>query len=281
MLNPGKEMTYTVQRGSSVLKKTLKLAQTKDEAAGYSGIFLPGMEPLVGAVQTKSPAEKAGLKADDKILAIDGQPIHYWHEMTGYIQASKGNALAFEIQRGTQKQAYSISPEYLENEKRYIVGIEQKIPEVFVRYGFGEGLKAGFGDAYYWAGLTVRIIGKLFSGQVSPKAMSGPLGIAALAGQAWRAGISRFIVLIVIISVNLGILNLIPIPPLDGSHILIVIIEGVTRRTVPKQVKEGIFTFFFFLLIGFMVYVTFNDVTRLKEPITNWFQQFQKSPKEK
>jgi len=85
----------------------------------------------------------------------------------------------------------------------------------------------------------------------------------------------------VIISVNLGILNLVPIPPLDGSHILIVVLEGITRRTLPKQVKEYIFSFFFFLLIGFMVYVTVNDVSRLKEPITNWFQKFQKSPKEK
>ena len=281
MLNPGKEMAYSIQRGSSVLKKTLKLAETKDEAAGYSGIFLPGMEPLVGAVQPKTPAEKAGVKPDDKILAIDGQPIHYWHEMTGYIQASKGKPLDFEIQRGTGKLTLSISPEYLEREKRYVVGIEQKIPTVFVRYGFIEGCRAGFGDAYYWAGLTVRIIGKLFSGQVSPKAMSGPLGIAALAGQAWQAGISRFIVLIVIISVNLGILNLIPIPPLDGAHILIVVIEAVTRRALPKQVKEYIFSFFFFLLIGFMVYVTFNDLARLKDPITGWFQQFQKSSKEK
>jgi len=277
MLNPGKEMTYTLQRGNSVLEKKFKLGETKDEKAGYSGIYLPGTEPLVGAVQKGGAADKAGMKPDDKILAIDSQPVHYWHEMTGFIQASEGKSLEFEIQRRSQKLNLAIQPEYRQTEKRYMVGIEQKIPTVFVKYGFSEGLKAGFKDAYYWAGLTLRIIGKLFSGQVSWRAMSGPVGIASVTSQAARAGISRFIMLIVIISVNLGILNLIPIPPLDGAHILITLIESATRRKLNKWVKESIFSFFFFLLIAFMVLITFNDLVRLREPIASWFLEFLKS----
>jgi regulator of sigma E protease len=148
---------------------------------------------------------------------------------------------------------------------------------VFVKYGFREGLKAGFQDAAYWAGLTIRIIGKLFSGKVSWRSMSGPVGIASVTSQAARAGVSRFIMLIVIISVNLGILNLIPIPVLDGSHILITLIESAMRRPLNKKVKASIFTFFYFLLISFMILITFNDLLRLREPIGDWFLNILKS----
>jgi len=275
MLNPGKVMDYTVQRGNSALNFQIKLGETKDEKAGYSGIFMPGMEPLIGAVQKGGPAEKAGLQPDDKILAIDGEAVHYWHEMTGFIQASQGRPVQFEVQRGGEKVSLEATPEYNPAEKRYMIGIEQKQPTVFVKYGFVEGLRQGWGRTVYWSGLTLRIVGKLFSGQVSPKTMSGPLGIAVLAGEAWRLGLSRFIDLLVIISVNLGILNLIPIPPLDGAHILITALEAVSRRRVPKRVKEGIFTFFFFVLIGFIIWVTFNDLRRMIPSIPEWFHGIQ------
>ena len=277
MLNPNRELTYQIQRNGSVIETKVKLSETKDEKAGFSGIFLPGIQPIVGNVVKNGPADKAGLKPDDKILAIDGQPIHYWHEMTGFIQAAAGKPLSFEVERGAQKQVISISPQYKDKEKRWIVGIEQKIPTQFVRYGFTDGIREGFKEAYYWSGLTIRTFGKLVSGQVSMRAMSGPVGIAGITSQAAKAGLSRFLILLVIISVNLGMLNLIPIPPLDGGHILITIIESVSRRTVNKKVKEVIFQTAFLLLIGLMLVITFNDFVRFKDPISNWFVELIKS----
>jgi regulator of sigma E protease len=277
MLNPNRELTYQIQRGSSVLETRVKLTETKEEKAGFSGIFLPGIQPIIGNVVKDGPADKAGLKPDDKIININSQPIYYWHEMTGFIQAAAGKPLSFEVERGTQKQVISVSPQYKEKEKRWIVGIEQKIPTQFVRYGFLDGLREGFKEAYYWSGLTVRTLGKLFSGQVSMKAMSGPVGIASITSQAAKAGLSRFLMLLVIISVNLGMLNLIPIPPLDGAHILFTLIESLTRRPVNKKVKEVIFQATFFLLIGFMLVITFNDLVRAKDPISNWFMELIKS----
>lgn len=277
MLNPNRELNYQIQRGNSVFETRIKLSETKEEKAGYSGIFLPGIQPIVGNVLKNGPAQKAGLKPDDKILAMDGQTIHYWHEMTGAIQAAAGKSLQVEIQRNNQKQILSINPEYRDKEKRWVVGIEQKIPTQFVRYGFTEGLREGFKEAYYWSGLTLRTLGKLLSGQVSMKAMSGPVGIAGITSQAAQAGFSRFLMLLIIISVNLGILNLMPIPPLDGSHILITLLESISRRTINKKVKEYIFQTTFFLLIGFMLVITFNDLVRFRAPISNWFVELIKS----
>ncbi len=277
LLNAGKEMTYTLQRGSSVLEEKIKLAATEGEKAGYSGIFIPGVEPLVGKPLPGGPAAQAGIKADDKVVSINGKEVHYWHEMTGMIQSSRGQPLVMELERAQQKLTVTVQPQYREDEKRYLIGIEQKMPTVFVRYGFWEGLKAGWYEAYYWAGLTVRTAGKLFSGQVSWKAMSGPVGIASLTSQAAKAGLSRFLMILVIISVNLGILNLIPIPPLDGAHILITLIESATRRKLNKKVKEVIFQSTFFLLLGFMLLVTFHDLSRFQEPIVEWAKELIKS----
>jgi len=277
LLNPGREMTYQIQRGNSVIEKKIKLAESKAEKAGYSGIFIPGVEPMVGKTMPGSPADQAGIKPDDRILSINGQPVHYWHEMTGLIQQSQGQVLALEVERNQQKLIVNVQPKYNADEKRYLIGIEQKIPTVYVRYGLREGLSAGFEEAYYWSGLTIRVAGKLFSGQVSWKAMSGPVGIASLTSQAAKAGVARFILMLVIISVNLGIINLIPIPPLDGAHILVTLIESAIRRKLNKKVKEVIWQTTFFLLIGFMLLVTFNDFLRFQEPIMEWAKELLKS----
>jgi len=277
MLNPNQEMVYEIQRGSSILFKKVHLGETPELKAGFSGIFLPGAQAVVGRVMQGSPADKAGIKPDDKVLSIDGHPIHYWHEMTGFIQASKGKSLELAIQSGSERLNLTLVPEYNAEARRYLVGIEQKIQTVFVRYGFFKGIEAGFGDAYYWMGLTFRTIGKLFSGEVSYKAMSGPVGIANIAGQAAQAGLAHFILLLVIISVNLGILNLIPIPPLDGGHILITAIETISRRKLNKQVKEAVFTVMFFLLIAFMILITFNDLLRISGSFSKAYGELLKS----
>jgi len=276
LLNPGKEMTYRIQRGNSVLEKKLVLAEYKEEKAGYSGIALPGIEAIVAKTLKGGPAEKAGIRADDKIVAIDGQPIHYWHEMSALVQASQGKELEIEVLRNNQKLMFHIKPEYREEENRYLIGIEQKIPTVFVRYGFREGLLAGFKDAYHWSKLTIIIAKKLITGQLSLKTMSGPVGIAALTSEGARSGLSRFLSLLVIITVNLGIINLIPIPPLDGGHILITILEGIIRKPINKKIKEVIFQTMFIFFIALLLLVTFNDIRRFQDPIIDWFKQLLK-----
>jgi len=277
MLNPGRELEYKIQRGSTVFVKKIKLKTSKEERAGYSGILLPGAEPIIGAVQRGSPAQKAGLKPDDKILAVNGQKVQYWHELTELIQKSKGAPITLLIEREGRKFEVKLAPKYNQQYKKYMIGIAQKERRVFVRYGFIEGLKEGFKEALYWAGLTIRVVEKLFSGQLSWRSVSGPVGIAGITSQVARRGISHFLHLLVIISVNLGIINLIPIPPLDGSHILITSIEAIIRRKLSVRVKEAIFQTGFLLLIGFMILVTFNDFLRFRQPIADWFKELLKS----
>ena len=277
MLNPEHEMTYQIQRGDSVFEKKVKLALSEAEGAGYSGIFLPGIPPVVGGILKGGAAAKAGLQPEDKVISVNGRPVGYWHEMTALVQQSQGRPLVVVVERDRRQISFNLTPEYRDEEKRYLIGIEQKIPEVFVRYGFLEGLQAGFGEAYYWAGLTVRVAGKLLSLQLSRKAISGPVGIAAITGAAAKAGISRFLLLLIIISVNLGIINLVPIPPLDGGHLVITLIEAITRRSMNKKVKEIIFQTTFLLMIAFMLFVTFNDLVRFQQPIADWLKELVKS----
>ncbi len=273
MLNPGKEMVYKIQRGNEILVKKIKLARSKEEGAGYSGIILPGSEPIIGRVQPGSPAEKAGLKPDDKILAVNGQAVKYWHELSELIQKSQGNPIKLLVERAGRKLELVVEPKYNSEHNRYLIGIVQKEVQVFVRYGFWEGLKQGIKETIYWAGLTLRVAEKLFSAQLSIKAVSGPVGIAGITSQAAQMGLSHFLRLLVIISINLGILNLLPIPPLDGAHILVTTIEAIIRRQLSQRFKEAIFQTGFILLIGFMLLVTFNDFLRFREPIINWFKE--------
>jgi len=277
MLNANQELTYTIQRGSTIFEERIRLEATKDQHVGYSGIFLPGTEPVIGAVYKSSPAEKAGIIADDKILSVNGKEVHYWHELTGLIQASGGSAVELLVQRGEERVLVSVKPEYRAEDKKFLLGIELKEPRLFVRYGFVQGLGEGIKSTYHWGALTIITIGKLFKGQLSVKAVSGPVGIAGVTSQAAKLGISHFLLLLVIISINLGILNLIPIPPLDGAHILVLGIEAVIRRELNRKVKELIFQTTFFLLIGLMLIITFNDFIRYQEEIGDWFRELLRS----
>jgi len=277
ILNANQELTYKIQRGNTVFEEKIRLEATKDQHIGYSGIFLPGTEPVIGAVYKNSPAEKAGIKAEDKILAVNGKEVHYWHELTGLIQASEGKTLELLVQRGEERVIISVKPEYRAEDKKFLLGIELKEPRVFVRYGFVEGLVQGVKSAYHWGALTIITIGKLFQGQLSLKAVSGPIGIAGVTSEAAKLGISHFLMLLVIISVNLGILNLIPIPPLDGAHILVLGIESIIRRELNRKVKEMIFQTTFFILIGLMLVITFNDFIRYQNEIGDWFRELLRS----
>jgi len=276
MLNPGKELVYKIQRGEEILEKKIRLAKSKEEGAGYSGIILPGSEPIIGKVQAGSPAEKAGLKPDDKILAVNGQPVKYWHELSGLIQQSQGEPIKILVERGERELEVVVKPRYSKEHKRYLIGIVQKDVRVFVRYGFWEGIKQGVKETIYWAGLTVRVVERLLSAQLSLKSVSGPVGIAGITSQAAQMGLSHFLRLLVIVSVNLGILNLLPIPPLDGAHILVTTIEAIIRRQLSQKFKEAIFQTGFILMIAFMLLVTFNDFLRFREPIINWFKELLK-----
>ena len=222
--------------------------------------------PVLEDVAPGYPAQRAGLKENDVISAVDGQKIQWWGEFTERIRGSNGKPVALDVERKGQQLHLVVTPQSATSERGetvYQIGVQVHDDTAYKRVTFSEGAR--------YAGLvtvekikeTAGIVGKLFSGRVSLKQLQGPVGISRAAGQAARKGPLAIISLMVLISVNLGILNLLPIPILDGGHILLLGIEGLLRRDMSLAFKERFVQVgLVFLLVVFAI-VMYNDVVRL------------------
>ena len=227
--------------------------------------FAP-IRPVLEDVAPGLPAQRAGLKEGDLIAAVDGQKIQWWGEFTERVRGSNGKPVALDVDRNGQMLHIVVTPQAATNERGetvYQIGVQVHEDTAYKRVSFAEGAR--------YAGLvtvekikeTAGIVGKLFSGRVSLKQLQGPVGISRAAGQAARKGPLAIISLMVLISVNLGILNLLPIPILDGGHILLLGIEGILRRDMSLAFKERFVQVgLVFLLVVFAI-VMYNDVVRL------------------
>ena len=227
--------------------------------------FVP-IRPVLEDVAPGLPAQRAGLKENDLIAAVDGQKIQWWGEFTERVRGSNGKPVALDVNRNGQALHLVVTPQAATNDRGetiYQIGVQVHEDTAYKRVAFGEGAQ--------YAGLvtvekikeTAGIVGKLFSGRVSLKQLQGPVGISRAAGQAARKGPLAIISLMVLISVNLGILNLLPIPILDGGHILLLGIEGLLRRDMSLAFKERFVQVgLVFLLVVFAI-VMYNDVVRL------------------
>ena len=228
---------------------------------GYAPI-----RPRLEDVAPGYPAQRAGLKENDLITAVDGQKIQWWGEFTERIRGSNGKPLALEVERNGQPVHLVVTPQAATNERGetiYQIGAATHEDTAYKRVAFPEGARYATLVTVEKIRETATIVGRLFSGRVSLKQLQGPVGISRAAGQAARKGPLAIISLMVLISVNLGILNLLPIPILDGGHILLLGIEGILRRDMSLAFKERFVQVgLVFLLVVFAI-VMYNDVVRL------------------
>ena len=233
-----------------------------------SGTYI--LKPTVGEVQENSPAAAAGLQTGDIIRAIEDQAIASWEEMADGIGQSRGQALTFLIERAGELLSFEIAPEvkitknpFGEDVERYIIGIASAGDIENLKMGFGQAVVESIRQTYKIVELTVVSVGKIIQGSVSAKEIGGPIMIAQMAGQQAKAGVLNFLFLIALISVNLAILNLLPIPVLDGGHILFYIIELIIGRPVNTRMREMAQQAGIFILIMLMVFVFYNDIARI------------------
>ncbi len=234
----------------------------------FSGTYI--LKPTVGDVQENSPASASGLQKGDIIRAIDGQAVATWEEMAAGIGESKGRPLSFTIERTGELLSIEIAPEvkitknlFGEDVERYIIGIASAGDIENLRLGFGQAIVESIRQTYKIAELTVVSIAKLIKGTLSTKTIGGPIMIAELAGQQAKEGILNFVFLIALLSVNLAIINFLPIPVLDGGHILFFIIELIIGRPVNTRMREMAQQAGIFILIMLMVFVFYNDIARI------------------
>ena len=231
---------------------------------------LPIMKPEVGEVQEGMPAHEAGIRPGDRVVSIDGKPVTRWEEMADLIKQSSGRPLPIEILRDNSTVLVKVVPKLLSSQnlfgeqvEKYVVGITASGAVTVRRLNPFQSAAQGLLQTWQIAKLTVVAIGKIITGTISAKTLGGPIMIAQLAGQQAEAGIINLIFFIALLSVNLGIINLLPIPVLDGGHLLFFLIEAVSRRPLNHKMREVAQQIGIFILILLMIYVFYNDIARV------------------
>jgi regulator of sigma E protease len=256
LLSPEKALNLRVRRGGDERDIVVRSEATSKEKVGRIGVH-----PLVrvGEVMSGAPAEEAGLRPDDAILRIDEKPITSFNDIPPIVQGADGRALPFRIWRDGEQLDISIAPRDDGSGPR--VGITPKT--VLKKFGPAQAVVEAVGWTWSMTVQTFDVLGRLVTGQISPKTMMGPLGIAQASGDAARGGAGSLFFLVAVISLQVGILNLLPLAPLDGGHLAIIAVEGVARRDLSPTIKGWIMNagaMVIFALIGLVLY---SDISKL------------------
>ena len=233
--------------------------------------FRPGATLTVAYVAEQTAASQAGLQQNDEIVALDGQPVTAWEDLVAQIKNRPGEQVEIRVNRAGQ--TYDLSAtigrrDTPEGQDGYL-GVSpfaEPWPEGYVfthQYGLLEAVGKAVDKTWRLMTLSVEMIGKLITGDVSVKNLSGPIAIAQGAGNSAGYGLVYFLSFLALISVNLGIVNLLPLPMLDGGHLMYFTIEWITGRPVPEEVQEWGFRIGAMLLFTIMSIAIFNDITRL------------------
>ena len=232
--------------------------------------FIPKMQQMpvqVSALVSGSPADKAGLKAGDKITSIDGLQIHSVPTLLAYMQDQKGKPATLSVLRGGQTLTLHVTPEMtdVEGSKAYRLGFQPLPPPVKVeQLSFPKSLAASWTFNRKSALLIKDVLKGMFQRQISVKSLSGPIGIGQVVHQAAEMpGWMPLIQTMAGISINLGMFNLLPFPILDGGMIFFLLVESVIRRDFPIHIKERVYQVAFVCLVLFAAMVIFNDITKL------------------
>ena len=221
------------------------------------GNFIRAREPFkVADVVLGSPAEKAGMKAGDKVISVDGTSIQFFNEFQSALQKSKGKTASIVVQRGTEQKPLTTK---IDTDGTVGIHVESLLTFTTVDYTLGRAIKEGTKDAFEVVFNNIKGFGKIFRGEVSAsKALSGPIGIARMFGGVWDW--SRFWYLTGLLSMVLAFMNALPIPALDGGHAVILSYEIISGRKPSDTFLENAQKVGMVLLLGLMAFAIFNDV---------------------
>jgi len=231
-------------------------------------VGMPIMKATVGEVLKDRPAAVAGMQKGDRIAAVNGHPVVQWEDFASRMAKVDGDVTLSVIRDG-KPLTITITPQigdskniFGETIKKPIIGVSPSYEFATERFGLIEAVKMGNAKAVEVTHLTVLSMVKLFQGVVPLKTVGGPLMIADMADKAAKTGGATFFMLLAVVSINLGILNLLPIPILDGGHLMFYTIEAVIRRPVSQKVREYAQQAGMLLLISLMVLAFYNDIVR-------------------
>ena len=230
---------------------------------------MPPLQPIIGEILPGSPAEQAGLQPGDRIVAIGGKPVRQWHDVVQAIKALGGQQVVLTIERQGIEQVVSVQVGQGKDGSGRLgvkVDMDQALPEPFraqVRYGLVEALAQGWHKGWQFFTMTLEMLGRMLTGEAGLHNLSGPVSIVQFSGQALVQGWVSFLMLMGLISLSLGLLNLLPIPLLDGGHILFDLFEWLVGRPLPETFQVAAQKVGLAVLLFLMLLALSNDMIRL------------------
>jgi regulator of sigma E protease len=266
----------TAKQEQLVRNLSITESDKKDAAALYKRLgfkpWSPSLKPIIGKVLPDSAALAAGLKANDLIVSADNIPIKEWQQWVDIVKLHPDKAIVLIIERDGAQMSLSITPKAVpvgdKTEGKIGAGVfvpEDLIKSITVEYSLSplEAIPAAFKTTYYYSTATLQMMGKMFVGKASVENLSGPISIAQYAGQSAEMGLTAFLKFLGLVSVSLGVLNLLPIPVLDGGHLLFFAFEAILRKPVPEKIQLFFQQVGVTLLMLLMAVAMFVDVQRL------------------
>lgn len=255
---PEKLLFLEVERDKDHLTLALKTEKRTRYGMGYAG-FMAQALTQIRMVTPNSPAEKGGLKPGDVILAVNGEPV-YFFEFVRVIEANPEKELDFLVQRGQEKIHLKITPRREGQVGK--IGILQEPKSVIKKFGFLEAVVRSFKENVRNAFLVIHFIADLFTGEASTRQLGGPLEIANFSYAAMRLGFLALLNWIALISLQLGIINLFPIPVFDGGQIFVLLIESLIRRDLSPRLRQIWMQIGFVIFIALIVFIILNDIVK-------------------
>ncbi len=261
-LSPGQQRLLEIERGGERVQLHIRLSSRTRYQLGYAGIQ-PAFGVVVREVTPGQPAAAAGLLPGDEILELGGEPVYSSDQVSERVRPRAGQSLRLLLLRGGERLEREVQVAQTPEGGR--MGVALGVPMRVQRYPPVQAMRESLVTAWESSGLMFRTLRKLFTGDLSPRTMSGPIDIYKFTGNAWEQGSVPFFALMAAISLQLGLINLFPIPVLDGGHILVLLIEASMGRDLSLRLKERVMQAGFVFLVLVMGMVIYFDVVK------NWF----------
>jgi regulator of sigma E protease len=234
---------------------------------------VPSLPAKIGELSPGLPAEEAGLKKGDAVLSIDGEKVSKWDDLSRIIRGSNGKELTLQVKRNEETFEVKVVPQssktknlFGEEIQIFMIGIQPSDDVIIEKVNPVVALGMGFAQTWSGIKLTVVSIWKLIERVIPAKTIGGPILIAQLAGEQARRGLVSFALFMAILSINLGVINLFPIPILDGGHFVFLALEGILRRPISIRKMEIAQQVGLILIILLMVFAFYNDILRIISP---------------
>lgn len=260
--NAGEPIVFEIDRSGS--KEFLSISSENDALEGLQSFgLLPEQGAVIGALAPGMPAIDAGLKEGDKILSVGDSNIESWYELKDSIQKYGGRPVTVVVERDLEQLSFKLVPQQVDDEDDYLIGIAPLQESIFKRFSIGEAVEAGAERTFELIELTLVFIQKLFAGHVSTSNIGGPITVVQIAGQAAQTDIASIMSVLAFLSIQLGILNLLPIPILDGGHLFFYFFEMVFRRPLSLRAREWAQQLGLILLLMLMALAFYNDIVRM------------------